>query len=190
MPEPGLKYRAFLSYSHADSGVAKRVHGRLEGFHIDKELVGRVTPQGAIPKTLRPIFRDRNDFDAGASLGTQTGSTIDESAALILLASPHAMRSKYVNEEVRLFKVRHPERPLIPLIIEGEPDGGDNGCFPPALRFTLDPNGAVTDVRADVLAADCREKGDGFDLAIAKVVARLIRKLARVRDRESFRRLD
>jgi hypothetical protein len=38
-----FKYRAFLSYSHADTGVAMRVHKRLEGFHIDKELVGRVT---------------------------------------------------------------------------------------------------------------------------------------------------
>jgi hypothetical protein len=79
---PSLKYRAFLSYSHADSGTAKRVHRRLEGFHIDKELIGRETPQGAIPKTLQPIFRDRNDFDAGASLGSQTSSTLDDSAAL------------------------------------------------------------------------------------------------------------
>jgi hypothetical protein len=41
-----FKYRAFLSYSHTDSDVAKRVHGRLEGFHIDKDLVGRNTPAG------------------------------------------------------------------------------------------------------------------------------------------------
>ena len=63
-----FKYRAFLSYSHADTGVAKRVHGRLEGFHIDKDLVERDTPAGSIPATLRPIFRDRQDFDAAASL--------------------------------------------------------------------------------------------------------------------------
>jgi hypothetical protein len=53
VPDIDLKYRAFLSYSHADTGVAQRVHRRLEGFHIDKELVGRVTPAGSIPKTLR-----------------------------------------------------------------------------------------------------------------------------------------
>ena len=41
-----FKYRAFLSYSHADTGVAKRVHARLEDFHIDKELVGRATSAG------------------------------------------------------------------------------------------------------------------------------------------------
>ena len=121
MPETDLKYRAFLSYSHADTGVALRVHRRLESFHIDKELVGRVTPAGPIPKILHPIFRDRNDFDAGSSLGAETGIALDGSAALVLLASPHAARSKYVNEEVRLFKLRHPDRPVIPLIIDGTP---------------------------------------------------------------------
>lgn len=96
MPGSDLKYRAFLSYSHADTGVAMRVHRRLEGFHIDKVLVGRVTPTGPIPKALQPIFRDRNDFDAGSSLGPETGAALDNAAALVLLASPHAVRSKYV----------------------------------------------------------------------------------------------
>ena len=169
-----FKYRAFLSYSHADTGMAMRVHRRLEGFHIDKELVGRVTATGPIPKSLRPIFRDRNDFDAGSSLGAETIAALDGSAAFILLASPHAARSKYVNEEVRLFKSRHPDRPLIPLIVDGEPGNPQNECFPPALRFAVTPDGAITDTAEDALAADLREKGDGFELALAKVVARLI----------------
>jgi tetratricopeptide (TPR) repeat protein len=169
-----FKYRAFLSYSHADSGVAKRVHGRLEGFHIDKDVVGRDTPAGLVPATLRPIFRDRNEFDAGGSLAEQTITALDGSVALIVLASPHAARSKFVNEELRQFKSRHPDRPVIPLIVDGEPGDADKECFPPALRFAVAPDGAVTDRPVDVLAADLREKGDGFELALAKVVARLI----------------
>jgi tetratricopeptide (TPR) repeat protein len=174
VPETDLKYRAFLSYSHADTGVAMRVHRRLESFHIDKELVGRVTATGPIPKVLRPIFRDRNDFDAGSSLGAETGTALDGSAALVLLASPHAARSKYANEEVRLFKSCHPDRPVIPLIIDGTPGDAENECFPPALRFAIASDGAITDTPDDVLAADLRETGDGFELALAKVVARLI----------------
>jgi tetratricopeptide (TPR) repeat protein len=169
-----LRYRAFFSYSHADTGAAKRAHGRLEGFRIDRELVGRVTPAGPVPEALRPIFRDRQDFDAGASLGAATLAALDDSDALILLASPHAARSKYVNEEVRHFKARHPDRPLIPLIVAGTPGDPENECFPPALRFAVAPDGAVTESPVDVLAADLREQGDGFELAIAKVVARLI----------------
>ena len=88
-----LKYRAFLSYSHADSVAAKRVNGRLENVHIDKDLVVRGAQGGAIPETLRPIFRDRFEFDAGGSLAQQTIAALDPSAALIVLASPHAARS-------------------------------------------------------------------------------------------------
>ena len=73
MAEPiGLKYRAFISYSHTDTSWAKWLHGKLEGFPIDKDLVGRETATGAIPKTLRPIFRDRDDFTAGHTLSEQT----------------------------------------------------------------------------------------------------------------------
>jgi tetratricopeptide (TPR) repeat protein len=174
LSEVAFKYRAFLSYSHADSAVAQRVHRRLEAFHIDSELVGRVTPAGAIPKTLRPIFRDRNDFDAGSSLNEQTGAALDDSAALIVLASPNAARSRYVNEEVLLFKSHHPDRPVVPLIADGAPGDPERECFPRALRFVVAPDGAITDTPADVLAADLRESGDGFELALAKVVARLL----------------
>ena len=162
-----FKYRAFLSYSHRDTGAAKRLHGRLEGFRIGKDLVGRETPIGPIPKQLRPIFRDRHDFDAGGTLAAQTVAALDNSAALILIASPAAAKSNPVNEEVGLFALRHPNRPLIPLIIEGEPGHPDTECFPPALSPKIGKGDGV-------LAADLRDSGDGRELALVKVIARLI----------------
>jgi formylglycine-generating enzyme required for sulfatase activity len=169
-----FKYRAFISYSHADSRLAKRVHERLENFHIDKELIGRETSIGPIPETLRPIFRDRHDFDAGASLAQQTLAVLDSSAALIVLASPRAARSQFVNEELRQFKSRYPDRAVIPLIIDGSPGDPSKECFPPALRFSVAADGTITNNPVDLLAADLREEGDGIELATAKVVARLI----------------
>jgi hypothetical protein len=59
-----FKYRAFLSYSHRDKTWGKWLHAALEGYRIDKDLAGRDTPAGRVPKTLRPIFRDREDFSA------------------------------------------------------------------------------------------------------------------------------
>jgi len=51
MPEPlELKYRAFISYSHADATSAKWLHRALESFTIDKDLVGRETATGPIPR--------------------------------------------------------------------------------------------------------------------------------------------
>jgi len=65
MAEPvSLKYRAFISYSHADTSWAKWLHRALESFTIDKDLVGRETATGPGPKALCPIFRDRDDFTA------------------------------------------------------------------------------------------------------------------------------
>jgi formylglycine-generating enzyme required for sulfatase activity len=171
---PSFKYHAFLSYSHTDTAIAKRVHSRLENFRIDADLVGRVTKSGVIPPTLAPIFRDRHEFAAGGSLAEQTLAALDVSAALIVLASPRAAESNAVNEEIRLFKFHHPERPIVPLIVDGTRGDDDAECFPPALRFDLASDGSVTAEKVEVLAADLREKGDGFNLAMAKVVASLV----------------
>ena len=173
MPQT-LKYRAFLSYSHVDTAEAKRVHGRIEAFRIDKDLVGRATQSGPVPETLRPIFRDRLEFDAGSSLEHKTIAALDDSAALIVLLSPHSARSRYVNEEVRQFKSRHPDRPLIPLIVAGISRDPVKECFPPALHFQVTKEGEITDTPVEILAADLRENGDGIELALAKVVARMI----------------
>jgi tetratricopeptide (TPR) repeat protein len=175
MVEPrALKYRAFISYSHADTVWAKWLHRALEGFSIDKDLVGRETVTGAIPKTLRPIFRDRDEFTAGHALSEQTLTALDASQALIVICSPVSAKSRYVNEEVRLFRSRHAQRPVIPLIVGGKPGDAEFECFPASLKFNLDAEGGITDVSVEMLAADACEDGDGKSLALAKVVAGLL----------------
>jgi WD40 repeat protein len=164
-----IKYRAFLSYSHKDASWARWLHTRLERFHIDKDLVGRSTDVGSVPNTLRPIFRDREDFSGGNTLTNATIVALDQSAALIVLCSPAAANSNYVNEEVRLFKSRHPNRPLIPVVISGSPPEN----FPAALRYVVAADGTITDQPVAILAPDVRESGDGRSLAVAKIVAGL-----------------
>ena len=129
---------------------------------------------GPVPATLRPVFRDRAEFEPGGSLTALTRVALDEFAALIVLASHDAARSQYLNEETRLFRHLHPDRPVIPLIVAGPPDLKDADVFPPALCFALGSEGAVSGTPETILAADEREIGDGRALALAKVVARLI----------------
>ncbi|MFZ2017233.1 MAG: tetratricopeptide repeat protein, partial [Methyloceanibacter sp.] len=175
MTEPvTFKYRAFISYSHADTAWAKWLHRALENLRIDKDLAGRETATGTVPNSLRPVFRDRDDFTAGHTLTNQTLAALDASAALVVICSPQAAKSHYVNEEIRLFKSRYPERPVIPLIVAGKPGDDELECFPPALRFKLDADGQVTNDPVELLAADAREEGDGKSLALAKVVAGLL----------------
>jgi formylglycine-generating enzyme required for sulfatase activity len=184
-PAP-LKYRAFISYSHADTGWARWLHRGLESFAIDKDLVGRETATGTIPGALRPIFRDREDFSAGKALTEQTLAALTASAALVVICSPSAAKSRYVDEEIRLFKARYPSRPAIPLIVAGRRGDAKTECFPPALRFKLDAAGQVTAVPEELIAADAQEEADGKALALAKVVAGLLG----LSSDEVFRRAD
>jgi tetratricopeptide (TPR) repeat protein len=100
-PRHKPKFRAFLSYSRADAGVARRISGRLEGFRIDPELVGRPTRVGPVPEALWPIFR--HDLLTRPTLKAATVAALADSAALIILASSQSVRSKHVNEQVGLF---------------------------------------------------------------------------------------
>jgi hypothetical protein len=169
-----IKYRAFLSYSHRDAAWAKWLHKALEGYRIDKDLIGRETPHGAIPKTLRPIFRDREDFSAGHSLTDQTRAALEASQFLIAICSPNAARSVYVNEEIRSFKAMGRAANVISLIVDGIPGDPERECFPPAIRFKLDIAGGLTSEREEPIAADARAQGDGEETAKRKIVAGLL----------------
>jgi hypothetical protein len=169
-----FKYRAFLSYSHRDTAWARWLHRALEGYRIDKDLVGRETAYGPVPKTLRPIFRDREDFSAGHSLNEQTVAALDASQFLIAICSPDAARSPYVNEEIRHFKALGGGARVIPLIVGGEPGDPERECFPPAIRFKLGAGGALTDECEQPIAADARRQGDGKEIAKQKIIAGLL----------------
>ena len=169
-----ISYRAFLSYSHRDQDWAKWLHSALEGYRIDRDLIGRTTALGPVPKTLRPIFRDREDFSAGHSLSEQTLAALEASQFLIVICSPHAAQSKYVEEEIRHFKLLGRGDRIIPLIVEGEPGDPERECFPAALRFKLGRDGAPTEEREEPIAADARPQGDGKDLAKHKLAAALL----------------
>src|SRR5262245_58163631 len=147
---------------------------------------------GPVPKKIRPIFRDREDFVGGRTLTDATIVALDASAALIVLCSPVAAGRRAVNEEVRLFRSRHPDRPVIPVIIEGaSPDN-----FPPALRFELTADGALTDRPITILGPDLREAADRKNLGLAKTIAGLTglstddiyRRAERARRRQEWRR--
>lgn len=80
-------YRAFISYSHADSQVVEWLHGALEGCRIPAKLVGELTPLGPVPARLGRIFRDRDELpDANGNPNTQiTASWNDSGQTQILL---------------------------------------------------------------------------------------------------------
>lgn len=168
------RYRAFLSYSHKDAEFAARFHKDLESWRAGRGLVGRETPEGPVPPNLRPIFRDRDDFAGGGTLSEATGRALRGSKFLIVLCSPDAARSAYVNEEIRLFRTMGRSQQIIPVIIAGEPGHADDDCFPRALVHRVGPDGQLAERIDEPLAADARDRGDGPRRALAKVIAGLL----------------
>lgn len=59
-------YWAFISYSHRDARIASKLLRSLEAYPLPKQLVGTSTRMGPVPPRLKPIFRDRDELEAGA----------------------------------------------------------------------------------------------------------------------------
>ncbi|QXQ06775.1 tetratricopeptide repeat protein [Sphingosinicellaceae bacterium] len=168
------RFSAFISYSHADSAVARWLHHSLETFRIPRALVGTPSPFGDIPHRLPPVFRDRDELPASGDLGEELRSALADSRFQVVICSPQSARSKWVNEEILSFKRVHGEGRTLALIASGEPyAGGDLECFPPGLRFRLAADGTLSDVRAEPIAADIRPGKDGRRLALLKIIAGL-----------------
>jgi len=164
-------YWAFLSYSHADSKLCEWLQAALENYPIDPNIIGTQSRAGPIPKTLQPIFRDKDEFSAGQSLTDLTLEALARSRSLIVICSPASFRSFYVNEEIRLFKSQFPDRPVIPVIVNFSSSEPSELYYPPALRFEVTPDGLMTEKRIELLAADLRGLSDDKELALAKVVS-------------------
>jgi tetratricopeptide (TPR) repeat protein len=171
------KYRAFLSYSHRDDRWAGWLHRSIESYRPPKNLVGMETPHGVVPKRLAPVFRDREELSSATDLGTVISEALRESACQIVICSPKAAKSKWVNEEILSFKRLGRENRIFCLIVGGEPNATDmpgredEECFPPALRFKLDANGNLSDARTEPIAADARPGKDGKSNAKLKLIA-------------------
>ncbi|MEO8925717.1 MAG: toll/interleukin-1 receptor domain-containing protein [Caulobacteraceae bacterium] len=175
----GQRYWAFLSYSHADRKWANWLHHALETYAIPRRLVGRQTPAGPAPGRLRPLFKDREELAANPDLRERVHAALAGSSALIVICSPAAARSAWVEDEIVRFKALHGETRVFAVIAAGTPGAsaegrGEDECFPPALRFRVDSAGALTDQRAEVIAADLRPQGDGRRLARLKLIAGIL----------------
>ena len=177
---PQTRYYAFLSYSHKDKEVADWLHRELERFRVPRSLAGRLTANGVVPKRLTPIFRDQHDLSAGGEVAEGIKAALAASQFLVVLCSPTAAKSHWTNQEVETFKRTRPEGCVLAAVVAGEPFASempgreDEECFPPALRFKFDRRGHQTAKRADPLAADFREGGEGKRLAFLKLVAGML----------------
>lgn len=171
------KYWAFISYSHADGEWGDWLHKSLETFRVPKRLVGKPSRDGSVPPRLYPVFRDREELPGSSNLGDNINAALAASRYLIVICSPRAAVSRWVNEEVKTFKAMGREDRVLCLIVDGEPnatskpESGLLECFPQAVRFHVDRDGRVTDEPTEPIAADARSGKDGKPNAKLKLVS-------------------
>ena len=180
MSDGDYKYWAFISYSHEDKAWGDWLHKSLETYRVPKRLVGRQTGDTAVPKRLFPIFRDREELPSSADLSNNINVALSRSRYLVVICSPRAAVSRWVNEEIKSFKRQGRENRILALIVDGEPNASDKSesgkleCFPPSLRHRVSAEGELLPDRVETIAADLRPGKDGKSNARLKLLAGLL----------------
>ncbi len=167
-----MHYRAFLSYSHADEKWARWLMRRLESYRVPKSLVGTPGRDGPIPAKLGQVFRDRDELPSAGDLGSTIQAALAHSKALVVISSPAAAQSRWVNAEIQAYRALHGNDTVFSFITDGDPGSREPGIasFPPALVEPEIEGGP----EREPLAADARKQGDGRERAFLKLVAGLL----------------
>jgi WD40 repeat protein len=164
-----VPYDGFISYSHAADGrfapalqrglqqLAKRWHSR---------------------RALR-VFRDETGLSTNPHLWLAIEAGLDASAWFVLLASPEAAESPWVNKEVVHWLATKPVERILPVVTDGtwewDRDAGDftasSTAVPPALRGALRDEPRHLDVRWARAETDLDLRNSRFRGAVADLAA-------------------
>jgi tetratricopeptide (TPR) repeat protein len=170
-----FRYKAFISYSWADAVWGNWLQKAVETYRTPAALIGKDGALGPVPARLHPLFKDREEEAAGASIGAAVETALAASEFLIVVCSPNSAKSKWVDREVAWFKTHRDPAKILALIVGGEPGSTAAECFPRALTHRVLPDLSITDQAEDApLAADARDSGDGKRKARLKIAAALL----------------
>ena len=122
-PEAAFRYSAFISYSHSDERWARWLQTALESYRVPSHLAH--AQRGVAARRLSPVFRDRTDLPSATDLGVHIREALNDSASLLVICSPGASASRWVNEEIRYFRSLGRDDRIFCLIVEGEPNASD-----------------------------------------------------------------
>jgi len=181
-PSVERRYVAFISYRHADNREEGRrwaewLHHALETYDVPRDLIGTVGQRGEpVVASLYPVFRDEEELPADADLSQSIRRALESSSVLIVVCSPRACQSRFVAEEIKIFKNLGRSDRILALLIDGEPNASDDEvkraafgsgqeCLPEPLRRGVPVKGAASTPEIDwtahtePIAADARPRG-------------------------------
>ena len=140
-----MPYDAFISYSHAGDGrLAPAVQAGLE----------RLAKSWWKRRALH-VFRDETGLGVDPQMWRSIQAALDDSSWFVLLASPEAAASRWVNKEIEHWLVSKPADRILPVITDGAIQWDDrvndfaatSTAIPPALRFKFDGEPRYLDLR-------------------------------------------
>lgn len=143
---------AFISYSRRDKAFAQRLERALRAYKPPRGL--------GVPQRHLRIFRDEEDF-TGADYYPAVAEHLKNSAKLLVICSPNARASPYVNDEIACFSQLNGAENIVPILLSGVP----NNEAKPEKEGDLAFPRALCDVLQMPLAANYRD----FDLKKDKV---------------------
>jgi hypothetical protein len=110
--QPAHAFDVFLSYSRKDREIAARLENALERHRFPKSL--------KTSKRTLNVFRDESDIAAAEDYHRTIEEHLRGSAKLVVVCSPDARKSKYVEDEIRRFIENHGEHDIIPVLVRGK----------------------------------------------------------------------
>lgn len=155
------EYFAFISYKEEDAEWAKWLQRKLEHYKLPTTL-RRENP--GLPERISPIYEYKSEA-GGGRLKEVIWKGLTSSKYLIVICSPRATKSDWLNNGIRYFVESGQEENIIPFIVEGKPkaDNPDEECFPSELlKLTGD---------RELRGININEMGR--DAAAVKVVSRM-----------------
>lgn len=178
--QSGFSYDAFISYSgfrkmgeasQVDRKVAERLHKSLESYRVPRTLRKKSSGRESIPRRLKKIFRDQDEVRVSSNLNESLTEALRRSRFLIVICSPRARQSQWMNQEIAIFRSLGRGEQILPLLIEGEPAE----AFPeelfkakPENRFRTQTGNAPQEWLAQPLAADIRAPSVSKSLRLLK----------------------
>ena len=121
---------AFISYSRKDREFAAKIEKALRNYKPPKGL--------NLPQRTLVVFRDEEDF-TGGEYHASLEKHLKNSWKMILICSPHARESDFVNDEIRRFAEERGKENIIPVLVSGianneaKPGQEEDKAFPKAL---------------------------------------------------------
>jgi WD40 repeat protein len=172
------KYSAFISYSRQDRKFAVRLENDLERYVLPKaqELLGEKGRRRPFPD----VFRDESRLVPGADLPARIRFGLENSEFLIVVCSPAAVKSEWVEKEIVDFISLGGETRILAVVVDGEPNAAKNNkpiegeALPRPLRLAV-TDGVSTDVPCtEPLWVDWRGQKQGDRLNFLGLVAALL----------------